>query len=502
MLQLHETTKKRVCLALVSNTTKHHGYLTEQPITFEEIINHYGYLSQCFDYAITDDCVELNAARALVSHLVKNASLPTDINTLLLKTIRQGIIDCNKIVDVVDYLLQCGANVNATDGSRTNRTMLMVAVNTNNLDVVTVLLQNQADVHAQDNHGQTALLLALQSQKREIAEYLISHSEFLKDIHSNPDSLRQCFVCAIQNDFKEIAKTLVEIIVYKEDFSVNFNINTLLFEAIRQGGTTQKTADVVDYLLQCGANVNEPDIFSHNQTALMYAVKGCMSTNPVIKLLLQHQADVNAQDDNGFTALMFAARRGNISITQELLRCANVDVNIQDKDGHTALYLALAAIDDSYKVAQCLLDHNADISWRSSSGETLLMHAIRHPIDWQLAKLLVERGVDVHAQANNGSTALMIAIQSQKCELVKVLLQQQVDVNAQDNDGYTALMFAARKGDISSTKSLLSCTKVDVDIQDNDGQTALDYAVKYNYHNVAECLLDHNSDIRPLRKLA
>ena len=58
-----------------------------------------------------------------------------------------------------------------------------------------------------------------------------------------------------------------------------------------------------------------------------------------VKALLEQGADVNAKDNDGFTALMFAARDGQTDTVPALL-AKGADVNAKDNDGRTALMRA------------------------------------------------------------------------------------------------------------------------------------------------------------------
>ena len=57
----------------------------------------------------------------------------------------------------------------------------------------------------------------------------------------------------------------------------------------------------------------------------------------VVQALLEAGADVNRQDENGYTALMWTALRGDhAKVVAQLIR-AGADLNIKDKNGRTAL---------------------------------------------------------------------------------------------------------------------------------------------------------------------
>jgi ankyrin repeat protein len=59
----------------------------------------------------------------------------------------------------------------------------------------------------------------------------------------------------------------------------------------------------------------------------------------LVKLLLENGADVNARDDEGYTALMEPAECGDQEVVEVLL-AAGIDVNARNVEGFTALQYA------------------------------------------------------------------------------------------------------------------------------------------------------------------
>ena len=101
------------------------------------------------------------------------------------------------------------------------------------------------------------------------------------------------------------------------------------------------TAADVEAAIRAGADVNARDEESY--TALMYAVTG--PAKEVAEALIASGADVNARNDYGMTALMLTQMFSMTShwspeeMTDILVK-AGADVNIKDNDGMTALLLA------------------------------------------------------------------------------------------------------------------------------------------------------------------
>ena len=90
------------------------------------------------------------------------------------------------------------------------------------------------------------------------------------------------------------------------------------------------------------------------------------------ELLLSWGVNVNAQDDEGVSALMLAARDGDAPLLQQVLdRGATVDA--RSRTGWTAL--TYAAWKGHTDVARRLLRAGADPTLRDRSSWTALMHA-------------------------------------------------------------------------------------------------------------------------------
>jgi ankyrin repeat protein len=68
---------------------------------------------------------------------------------------------------------------------------------------------------------------------------------------------------------------------------------------------------------------------------------GVLDAENVVKLLLDRNADINAADDRGRTALMIAAELDHAAIVDTLVK-HGADQSITDKQGKTALDLAVS----------------------------------------------------------------------------------------------------------------------------------------------------------------
>lgn len=142
--------------------------------------------------------------------------------------------------------------------------------------------------------------------------------------YSTPTS--PCFQAVIKNSLEAVKK--VTDICLK---SRNANGTSPLMLASAKG-----YADIVDYLLQSGFDVNEADITG--DTALNYAVT--MQHVDVVQLLILNRASLNTQKPDGLTTLMQAIQNGSARMVQVLAQHPD-GVNQKAGDGWTALYFAV-----------------------------------------------------------------------------------------------------------------------------------------------------------------
>jgi ankyrin repeat protein len=140
---------------------------------------------------------------------------------------------------------------------------------------------------------------------------------------------------------------------------------------------------------------------------------------PMMQQLIAAGANVHAASAIGFTALMFAARNGDLDATNVLL-AAGVDVNERGSDGTHALPLAIVSGHDD--LAMFLLDQKADPNGTMFGVSAL--HAASGSVDLWLRDWLRARGASVDARSTSGLDG------SRRVPLVKALLARGANPNA------------------------------------------------------------------------
>jgi ankyrin repeat protein len=141
----------------------------------------------------------------------------------------------------------------------------------------------------------------------------------------------------------------------------------------------------------------------------------------------------------GLTALMQAAGKGDLAEVRKQLS-GNANPNAQDSSGATALIYATQAANP--ELLSILLRAGADPNVRTYMGQTETMAAsISFRLPEEKLKILLAAGADVNAQDQEGQTALMLAVryQFERPEVAGVIVQSGARRDVTDANGLSAL---------------------------------------------------------------
>lgn len=278
-----------------------------------------------------------------------------------------AVMDDN--IEMLKLLLKYKADVDTVvyDGD----TALILAVDNNNMEMVKLLLSYGADIDYQGFRGRTALFCALEYNRKEnieMVKLLIKNKADVNIAYDGDNENEETpLMYAAMKGYKETVKILIE---NKADINKrNRNNANALIYAYMYGHD-----DIADILLQNGSDsldrslkvcdLNQSTLlggniplmnaahYSTNEVFLQKlidngadvydtALREAASYNNInaVKVLLKNNANVNAQNNYGKTALMLACYNGNLEITKMLLE-AGADKNIKDDNKYDALYYA------------------------------------------------------------------------------------------------------------------------------------------------------------------
>ncbi|KAG6599729.1 Serine/threonine protein kinase [Phytophthora cinnamomi] len=332
----------------------------------------------------------------------------------------------NGILDTVRYLMESG-DANATDEQ--GKTLLMIAAQCSQMDVVRFLVDRGADLNAVDNlNNSTPLLYAAEGGHLDVVQFLIQRGA---DVNIGNKEGVTSLLFAVRRGMLPMIRLLIEA---GADVNIgNKEGDTPLLFAVRRD-----ELPMIRLLIEAGADVNAAD--NWGRSSLFY---GAVNSNlDVIQLLVESGADINAVDSRKNTPLMIAARRCCLDGVQFLVNCG-ADVNAVGDDGLTPLMLA--ADQGKFDVFQYLVQHGADVRAVDKDESTMLMHAAMGG-SLNAVELAFKNHADVKTADKNGWTPLMYAVKSGKLDAVRFLLEKGAGVNTVNKDGKTAAYIASGRG--------------------------------------------------------
>jgi ankyrin repeat protein len=431
----------------------------------------------------------------------------------------------------------------AAFGADGTKAPLAGAVQRQDSRAVRALLEQHPDVNAPLADGSTALLWAAHWDDAALVDQLLRAGASAKT--ANRYGISPLLEACVNGDAAIIGKLL--------DAGADPNTaqpegETALMTASRTGN-----ADAVAMLLDHGARVNAKENW-RGQSALMWAAA---EKHPaVVELLIQRGADVNARSAvfdftqlrpkegsvpmnyprDGFTALLFAARVGDLESGQALVN-AKADVNLGDPDGITPLIEAI--VNFHFDFAGFLLDRGADPNASDGKGRSPLYAAVdMHTLDTStrpsikppdkldsldVIKALLAHGANPNAQLIDyvaprgpldvadysmgaGATPFLRAAKAADLEVIRLLLDKGANPLLATTAHMTALMAAAGLGwrdgkshgaEPDAIEAIKLCLDLglDIDAATDEGETALQGASQRGADTVVSYLISRGADV-------
>jgi len=124
-------------------------------------------------------------------------------------------------------------------------------------------------------------------------------------------------------------------------------------------------------------------------------------------LVEEGKADLEAKDNEGYTAFHYAVMSGNEDNVEYFL---SKNANPSSKDKYNSAPLHFAAFKGHLAITKLLLSSpNIDINATNSKGETPLHWAVKNEDSLRLVTLLVDKGANAKAKNNLKETPFMVA---------------------------------------------------------------------------------------------
>ena len=171
-----------------------------------------------------------------------------------------------------------------------------------------------------------------------------------------------------------------------------------------------------------------------------------------MKTLLEGGVSASAAGPDGISPLMAAAEIGSLD-AMKLLIDRNADVNAKNTSGSAAL---MFSVTDAKKV-RLLLDHGADVNVVARSGRTALIIASFANPSADVVRMLLAKGANVAVMDQRKVTPLNAATFGNDTATIRLLLDASADFNTADTFiGLTPLINASGNRNLEAVKMLLA----------------------------------------------
>ncbi|XP_071099033.1 uncharacterized protein [Haliotis cracherodii] len=350
--------------------------------------------------------------------------------------------------DILDYLTKEGKTFERTLSDVHKNTVLHLACWYGNKSIVESLLPH-TDINARGNNGQTPVMCALLSGRKDIFDLLVSKKA---DITLTDDDNNNLLHVASRVDDLSLLPPIVP----------KFDINS----RGKHGWTPLMRAAV-------HGNMDVFHLFLHTVDLELDTPK----------------ADLKLKDDNSNNLLHLACHGGNVSIVEQLL--PKFDINRRGSNGWTSVMIA--ADNGGERVFKLLVTQGADIRLRDDKNNSVLHFACFGGNISIVKYLLARKSTDINCLGSQGRTAIMITALDAKPALFKLLLSKKANITLTDDDYNTVLHHACQGGNYSIVNHLIP--KFNIDASGKHGRTPVMVAAWAGRKVAFDLLVKKNADL-------
>nr|URM61971.1 ankyrin repeat domain containing protein [Mimivirus sp.] len=199
------------------------------------------------------------------------------------------------------------------------------------------------------------------------------------------------------------------------------NLSELMHLIIREDDTLESHQKIVNYL-----ELGIYDINATNEdgwTALMIAAVNSHELGNIntVKLLLDHGADINIKNKYNETVIYLVLTRTPLTNNYDLIKLLlneGANINIKNVDDDFCLAAACRSCDNDYKlsIVELLLKYGADVNMTNTYYETTIMQIYKNKNIYvlQITELLFRYGAKINVQNRIGMATLDYALYLKK----------------------------------------------------------------------------------------
>lgn len=369
--------------------------------------------------------------------------------------------------DVISTLLDNGADINA---SRFVVFGLLFREAPISLDEARVLLGKISDVDSENQYGFTPLFYAVDSNNLDAVSLLI---EFGADVNKTVSGHTPIWYAYTPECITMLVDAGADPNVTVEYVEGKYS---LLCRYISEYSIEYEMAKA---LIEAGADVNfmDPD----GMTPFSYALAGD-AEKEFIDFMIEHGASAEYLDEELLGKLVGDVFSNPLdSDTLDYLESLKYPVDTRDSSGLSLLmsFLEYEEYPDANIVSR-LLEMGANPNARDLDGNTPLMIAAADCRNTKIIELLLDSGADVNTRNEDLMTPLMASVVNKNARVVELIINAGADIDAQDDDGDTALFYAAAGAVNPAVIDVLLEAGADATIENERGKKAFESAGEYS----------------------
>ncbi|CAB0042008.1 unnamed protein product [Trichogramma brassicae] len=398
--------------------------------------------------------------------------------------------DDNNLAEMLFKIIEVNQPIQVDARDKLGNTPLHIALDYGCRKVASSLLRRGANPNATNAEGLTPLHVIC---KRDVIDDDFDEChDLLEKFFEINDELNQ----QVQVDAKDnLGQTPLQLAVtnFKPafiDVLLDRAIEWLLTESIKLSGNDPAT--LVNFLINTDYK-DEPELDElgkprlHRTTPVHHAMKKYKRQIVPDLFRIYDEFDVNYTDDDGYTHFHIACESGCFDVVNKFLELGQDPNCLVPETGDSPLHLALA--NHRKDVAKLLLRNDANLILANKDGSTPLHLICNIHIDEDLTDKFFEicsdrrQPVEIDARDNEGNTPLNLALRYNRKKAVETLLRNGTDPNLANEKGEIPLhIMTYGWTEANVVRSFLDISDalnrpVQIDARDNEGNTPLHLAL-------------------------
>ncbi|XP_051168998.1 ankyrin-3-like [Leptopilina boulardi] len=391
------------------------------------------------------------------------------------------IATANNQIQIVQLLLDNGANSNEQDANGSTPLHIAVKMKRPNLKIITLLVEHEANGNLLSDELFTPLYHAVSSGNIEIVQILVKYGAHIDKI--NKDN-KTPLILAVEKNNAEMIRQLLHS-KYRD--SIATNTMTPLHYAAKNG-----KLEIVKLLIanECNTvNIKNND----SQTPLYFATfNGHLE---IVKYLIENGGKIESASPDNESLLHVCATNGRIEIFKFFLDCGAI-IDVKTNRLETPLHFAISK--GNLNIVKCLLESGANINARTQDNETPLHLAVKTGHD-KIVEEILNHGANINSVASGKFSALTFAVKSRKKNIVQLFIDKGCkDFQTDTENDERALHVAAKNGDEIIFKILLNAgCSLNINCK---GKKPIHVAAIFGHVKIIELLVKNGADINSKKR--